>query len=697
MDNNMRSGKSKPYLSIVVTARNDDHGGRLLERMQIFINCLLEQTRRQALKSELIVVEWNPPPGKPKLKEALCWPNSHEFCDLRIIEIPPHVHQLYQHSRSLPLYQMIGKNVGIVRARGEYILATNIDIIFSNELMAFLASGQMRSNRSYRVDRFDVPQDVPMDASLDEILRYCSFNVTRLNLRNGTESFIDGGIRRIYLNETDEDNQPLNHRERLHTNACGDFTLLHRSRWFALRGYPEFDAYSFHLDSVLCFAAHFGGAREAFLPYPMVTYHIEHEGGWAPEKSKEDRLRKRLSEGGISVLSDDQFDGLATAITENQQPYIFAPTRWGLSDLALPEEWLGRASGPGDKLLEDAPHRNPQDGPYVSIVVAGRNDDHGGGFLKRSQSCLDVLAAQCQKYGLEAELIIVDWNTPIERPPLAQVMNTPPEGHPLKVRFISVPPRIHRKIKNHNKIPFFQMIAKNVGLRRARGRFVLAANMDLVFSDEIIEFLARGELDENAFYRVDRYDLSNRFLPETCHLEEIMAHCRRNVVRVHQRGGRRPHTNACGDFTLLSRKKWLEVGGYPEYPLYSLYIDAIFLHMANLEGVTEVFLPDPYRVYHLEHDNSWSITDKPTKIMPTLDWDTGVIPIYEKMFKAGRSLNSNPPDWGFASENLTELSGREAGEPAVVFNESADWNRFDHCTSGKPRPDRFFLSGIFFW
>lgn len=55
----------------------------------------------------------------------------------------------------------------------------------------------------------------------------------------------------------------------LHTNGCGDFTLIAGEHWFDLRGYPELDIFSMNIDSVFCFAAHYGGAREEVLPEPM--------------------------------------------------------------------------------------------------------------------------------------------------------------------------------------------------------------------------------------------------------------------------------------------------------------------------------------------------------------------------------------------------------------------------------------------
>jgi hypothetical protein len=51
------------HLSFVVTTRNDNHGGDMLRRFQIFAENLLEQANRHSLSGELIVVEWNPPSG----------------------------------------------------------------------------------------------------------------------------------------------------------------------------------------------------------------------------------------------------------------------------------------------------------------------------------------------------------------------------------------------------------------------------------------------------------------------------------------------------------------------------------------------------------------------------------------------------------------------------------------------------------
>jgi len=553
----------EPYLSLVVTARNDDHGGNLLGRMQIFVDGWLAQARRHNIPSELIIVEWNPPEGRPPLAEALQWPADSAPCEVRIITVPLDVHSRYQHGVNLPLYQMIGKNVGIRRARGRFILATNIDILFSDELAAFLGSQQLRSDRMYRIDRYDAMSDVPAGAPIEEQLAYCKTHLIRINRRDGTfEVAPDGGpilsardvacadsgilfgpgwfpperfetvgafrwaqeqaeilldtsrdwttrlaidlepgpatggrpldlevltddgrsvarvtadtratlhftvpsppptrllLRssgtfsspnvnprtlcfRVFQIERDPESVPAtgpsdapptletpskssrllagwrnlqyvirklanggplvsltipvspklqrilqNYVDRggftgmlrgqkqpiavepaqqpilahptiepvvqvtrsipcpdfLHTNGCGDFTLLAREKWFDLRGYPEWDIFSMNIDSVFCFTAHYGGAQEEVLADPMRIYHIEHGSGsgWTPEGQKS--LFDRINAKGIPILDNEDVLQWGAQMRRLNSPMIFSHEDWGLADVDFVETTPG--------------------------------------------------------------------------------------------------------------------------------------------------------------------------------------------------------------------------------------------------------------------------------------------------------------------------------------------------------------------
>src|SRR5262245_36569909 len=162
-----------PYLSVVVTTRNDDHGGDPLKRLQMFVDCFDEQCRRTGLDAEVIIVEWNPPAGRPSIASLLMLPEQ-PFCAYRFIEVPSETHQTLRYADVLPLFQMIAKNVGIRRARGRFVLATNIDIIFSTDLIEFIASRQLDPMSLYRVDRHDIESDIPAEALLDDRLKYCA-------------------------------------------------------------------------------------------------------------------------------------------------------------------------------------------------------------------------------------------------------------------------------------------------------------------------------------------------------------------------------------------------------------------------------------------------------------------------------------------------------------------------------------------
>ena len=121
----------------------------------------------------------------------------------------------------------------------------------------------------------------------------------------------------------------------LHTNGCGDFTLMARQHWFDLRGYPEFDVFSMNLDSVLCYSAHHAGFREEILSEPMRIYHIEHQtgSGWTPEGQTQ--LYARLEAKGLPVIDYREVVDWAVQMRRLNSPMIFNRENWGLADLDL--------------------------------------------------------------------------------------------------------------------------------------------------------------------------------------------------------------------------------------------------------------------------------------------------------------------------------------------------------------------------
>ncbi len=282
-----------PQLSIITTTRNDNHGGDLLKRTTAFVNGLIHQCNTFKLRAELILVEWNPPAGKPLLHEVLPSPQPGSYLTIRYVVVPSAIHQQYKHADTLGLFQMIAKNVGIRRAKGEFVLCTNIDILFSDACIAFLASGQMQQGFFYRNSRCDVPKEV-MD--LPDFNQQLAFSATHVLKRIGGKNYIrymrylpvalfsfrntmqlaDRIWRAIELGIFKNNRDMYG----LDTEACGDFTLMSKNDWLRIQGYPELDLYSIHVDSMALLAANALGIKQALLDKNECIYHIWHKEGW---------------------------------------------------------------------------------------------------------------------------------------------------------------------------------------------------------------------------------------------------------------------------------------------------------------------------------------------------------------------------------------------------------------------------------
>lgn len=338
--------------------------------------------------------------------------------------------------------------------------------------------------------------------------------------------------------------------------------------------------------------------------------------------------------------------------------------------------------------------------PYISFVATSRNDNHGGDMKKRMHIFLTALRHQCNKYQLPCELIMVDWNSPDPNELLDKVLEPSKEGDYLQVRYVEVPNEEHVKLRYHDILPLFQMIAKNVGIRRTKAPFVVCTNVDLLFSDDLFKILARKELKEGFYYRANRCDVPNAIY-EYKGVEEQLRFCEKNIVK--RLGKHNVHSifsdpdgiltrtkafkplvkglsklkrklisrqrflqlmmdfDACGDFTLMSKKDWERIDGYVELEMYSLHIDSMCLYACIAQGMDQVIFPPEACSYHIEHTGGWEISDPVEKLRffekkPSLEW-WAVSEAGRKIIKEKSNFNINSENWGLADKELKELNG----------------------------------------
>jgi hypothetical protein len=273
--------------------------------------------------------------------------------------------------------------------------------------------------------------------------------------------------------------------------------------------------------------------------------------------------------------------------------------------------------------------------PYLSIVVTGRNDDLGGDFNGRFFRALKFNADQLARAGIAHEFVFVEWRPLVGRPLLAHLLaeEFPDLAGDRLVSYV-VDPRYHDAVSLNPRLQFQEFIAKNVGVRRSHGRFVLTTNTDIYLGRRTMAFLARHDLRPQTLYRTVRVDLKSH--TDVSHLTWDVLEDARNQEIVNEI---KPpcYTNASGDFLLLDRAAWSELRGFNEiYRVAKIHLDGNFCFKCHASGFGIVDIEAP--VYHVGAGTLRAMApqyrDRPD-LAPWGDirWKANVV--YD-----------NPPEWG---------------------------------------------------
>lgn len=224
----------------------------------------------------------------------------------------------------------------------------------------------------------------------------------------------------------------------------------------------------------------------------------------------------------------------------------------------------------------------------LSIVVVGRNDNYRGSFIKNLEQWL----LNTHRLLPQAEIVLVDWNPPPDKKLLANAILWPAD---INAKLIVVSAQIHESINNPLGLPLLEYWAKNVGIRRASGDFVLATNPDTLISDRLAEEIL-GSLKPAMYWRANRVDVepvpmgTSVLHPLTVHGQwgsykykklDLKAHTIAGLRRARRhwkyRSWQVPHENAAGDFLLAPMFVWNELGGWPEIASIVNHIDGIMM------------------------------------------------------------------------------------------------------------------------
>jgi hypothetical protein len=283
--------------------------------------------------------------------------------------------------------------------------------------------------------------------------------------------------------------------------------------------------------------------------------------------------------------------------------------------------------------------------PYLSIVLTGRNDNFGGDFNERLFSALSYNHRLLTDAGVEYELVFIEWRPVPGRILLADLVREHVSDVAPRLIAYEVDERYHGAFSQNPRLQFHEFIAKNVGIRRARGSYILVTNTDIYLSRDIVNLVAKQLFRPMVLYRATRVDLKSWLdgtnLDETV-LTDVRNRAALNALKA-------PYlSNAAGDFLLLDRFSFHELRGFNEvFRVAKIHIDANFCFHAHANGL--LIADTGACVYHVGEGTfraqRRAYRDRPADAPWGDNWRK-------------QMLYDNPPNWGLGDAPVVERSAR---------------------------------------
>jgi hypothetical protein len=299
--------------------------------------------------------------------------------------------------------------------------------------------------------------------------------------------------------------------------------------------------------------------------------------------------------------------------------------------------------------------------PYVSIVLTGRNDGHDGDFLRRFFAALLFNHRELVARAIPHEFVLVEWAPLPQAPLLVDLVEARcPAALVEDFRTLIVDPAYHEAMTLNPRLVYHQFLAKNVGVRRARGEYVISTNCDVIFGRQVLQSVERRALEPAVVHRAARWDLK-----ATIDIDRLDWTCLEDPANLARPGKRlRPpyFRGSSGDFIALDRDTFHRLGGFNEiYRVSRFGIDANLLIHALSAGLRIVDIGGP--VYHVHHDRTYQ----------TAKAQEGGAGLYgDEHWPCSDVVYRNPVTWGLADAparvvgRRTYLDFSWAAVPALV-------------------------------
>ena len=333
----MREGG--PALSVITSGRNDDFGARdfvgRLNGLVASLDRAAMTVRRRSV--EVVVVDWNVVADRSPLRDALVAP---EYVSLRVVEVPPELHERAVGDSGRRFHEFAAKNVGVVRARSGRVLVVNADVLVRPDLLRFCVRAPLGDHAFVRADRYDFrAEDGRGDSSgwptvepfvarvrhgpspLDHIALAVDPAALRRDwprsrrLRGELGSSViwgpRGGLHRHFMRGA-------------HTHQNGDFLCVSKAAWRSVGGIMEDPSKWLHVDSLFVATLLGANLRQVIYAKPGALLHEDHPRATDEEKGEGEATWPMW----LQRIQD---------IIDGRVPYRLNPGVFGLEDEDLPE------------------------------------------------------------------------------------------------------------------------------------------------------------------------------------------------------------------------------------------------------------------------------------------------------------------------------------------------------------------------
>ncbi len=247
----------------------------------------------------------------------------------------------------------------------------------------------------------------------------------------------------------------------------------------------------------------------------------------------------------------------------------------------------------------------------LSVVLYGRNDNHGYNLHKRAAISFNCIAETLTDP--DDEILFVDYNTPVEMPTFPEaIRDTLTKKALARMKVLRLYPHVHeRQYGGRSHLKAVEPLARNVALRRSNPRnpWILSTNTDMIF---VPRERGRSLTELVAGLPEDFYELPRFELPEAL-WESLDRHDPGRIIERVGEWGKALHLNEVvgadpwilydgpGDFQLVRRETLFRIHGFDESMCLGWHVDSNIGRRLWLLNPKVGTLLDRLHGYHCSH------------------------------------------------------------------------------------------------